>query len=78
MTLALDTLGYAKHLRDHGVPQQQAETHAEAARQFVFTEIVTKQDLQLALDNLALRLTIRLGTMLAAGIALLGAIYKLT
>jgi hypothetical protein len=78
MTFALDTLGYAKHLRDHGVPQQQAEAHAEAVRQFVFTEIVTKQDLQLALDNLALRLTIRLGTMLAAGIALLGAINKLT
>jgi hypothetical protein len=36
-----------------------------------------KQDLQAALDNLALRLTVRFGIMLAAGIAALGAIVKL-
>ena len=41
-------------------------------------ELVTKNDLTLALDNLALRLTVRLGAMLAAGIALLGAINRLT
>ena len=42
------------------------------------SELVTKQDLALALDNAALKLTIRLGAMLAAGIALLGALIKLT
>jgi hypothetical protein len=36
-----------------------------------------KQELQTAIDNLALRLTVRLGIMLAAGIAALGAIVKL-
>jgi hypothetical protein len=51
MTFALDALSYAKHLRDRGVPQQEAEAHAEAVRRFVFTEIVTKHDLQLALDT---------------------------
>jgi hypothetical protein len=75
---AFDTLGYAKKLRDAGVPQQQAEAHAEAAREFVMAELVTKTDLALSLDNLKLALTVRLGAMLAAGIALLGAINKLT
>jgi len=47
-------------------------------------ELVTKADLQTALahvdaklDNLGLRLTVRLGVLLAAGIAILGAIVKL-
>ena len=30
MAFAFDTLGYAKHLWDVGVPQDQAEAHAEA------------------------------------------------
>jgi hypothetical protein len=30
MAFAFDTLGYAKHPRDVGVPQDQAEAHAEA------------------------------------------------
>jgi hypothetical protein len=47
-------------------------------------ELVTKTDLQTALtqvdaklDNLGLRLMVRLGVLLAAGIAILGAIIKL-
>lgn len=73
-----DTLGYAKRLRDKGVPSDQAEAHAEAARDFIMIELVTKIDLTLALDNLALRLTVRLGAMIAGGIALLGAMNRLT
>jgi hypothetical protein len=46
---AFDTLGYAKRLRDAGVPSPQAEAHAEAAREFIMTELVTKQDLQIQL-----------------------------
>jgi hypothetical protein len=60
-----------------GVPQDQAEAHAEAARQFIMAELVTKADLQLALDNLALRLTVRTGVMMAAGLTILGAVLKL-
>jgi hypothetical protein len=62
MVFTFDTLGYSKHLRDAGVPVNQAEAHAEAARDYVMHEIVTKADLALALDNLTLRLTIRMGT----------------
>jgi hypothetical protein len=98
MAYAFDTLGYAKRLRDAGISQGQAEAHAEAAREFVMGELVTKADLlaikadlqatkadlqamkadlQTAIDNLSLRLTLRLGVMLAAGLATLAAIIKL-
>jgi hypothetical protein len=74
---AFDTLGYARKLRDAGIPQKQAEAHADAAREFVMVELVTKSDLALALDNLTLKLTIRLGAMLATAIAILAAVVKL-
>ena len=88
MALAFDTLGYAKRLRERGVAQDQAEPHAEAARDFIMIELVTRNDLQAALagletrldakiDNLSLRLTVRLGVMLAAAIAALAALLRL-
>jgi hypothetical protein len=95
LAFAFDSLGYAKKLRESGVPQDQAEAHAEAAREFIMTELVTKDDLRTGLDavrrdldakidNLALRLegqtlriTIRMGLMLAAGLSILGAVLRL-
>lgn len=106
MAFAFDSLGYAKKLRDAGVSQDQAEAHAEAAREFIMTELATHSDLdalgrelrrdidslrtdfgrlrgdfealrrevELKIDNLALRLTVRLGVMFAAGLSLLGAV----
>ncbi|MDQ2081779.1 hypothetical protein RA307_16465 [Xanthobacteraceae bacterium Astr-EGSB] len=83
MAYAFDTLGYSKRLRDGGVPQ--AEAHAEAARDFVMVELVTKTDLQGAvtlvqsqIETQTLRLTVRLGAMLATGIAILAAMQKLS
>jgi hypothetical protein len=89
MAFAFDSLGYAKHLREGGVPQEQAEAHAEAVRDYVIQEIATKADLQAmeskltaALNQLegrlTLKLTLRLGAMIAAGVAILAAIVKLT
>jgi hypothetical protein len=91
MAFAFDTLGFAKRLRDKGIPAAQAEAHAEAARDFIMAELATrtdllalktdlrtlKQDFQLANENLRLALTIRMGAMTAAGIVLLGALIKL-
>jgi hypothetical protein len=65
-------------LRDRGLPQDQAEAHAEAARDFIMAELVTKQDLALALETQTLRLTVRLGTMLVVGLGALATILKLT
>jgi DNA-binding transcriptional MerR regulator len=121
MALGFDSLSFARHLRDHGIPQDQSEALADAVRNFVMVNLATqedilsvrqdlanaknqletslanariqleaslanarneqqtsKQELQAAIDNLALRLTVRLGIMLAAGIAALGVIVKLT
>ncbi len=76
-----DTLGYARFLREGGIPQEQAETHAEAARQFIMADIATKDDLNTALEVQALRITVRVGVLLAAGLslvtALIGALIKL-
>ena len=71
MAWAFDTLGYAKRLRDGGVPNPQAEAHAEAAREFIMSELVTKQDLQTAIETQTLRLTVRLGGIVAAGVGVL-------
>ncbi len=77
MAFAFDTLGYAKHLRGAGVPPNQAEAHAEAARAFIMAELVTKADLIQAMDTQTLRLTVRLGGMLVAAVAVVGGILKL-
>jgi hypothetical protein len=75
MAFAFDTLGYSKRLQDAGVPRPQAD--AEAARDFVMHELVTKTDLALALDNLTYRLTIRLGSMIVAGVAALAVLQRI-
>ena len=69
-----DTLGQARFLRDDGIASAHAETHAEAARQFIMADLVTKQDLAAGLENLGIRLSVRFGVMLAAGLSLMTAI----
>jgi hypothetical protein len=59
------------------VPSDQAEAHAEATRDFIMTELVTKLDLEAALDRDTLRMTVRFGIMLVAGLGALGALSKL-
>ena len=114
MAFAFDTLGYAKKLRSAGVPQDQAEAPAEAAREFVMAELVTRHDLEVVRNDLggriaatrhdleasiaalrteleafrrevesgfdrqSLRLTVRMGVMLAAAIAILATIIQLS
>jgi hypothetical protein len=77
MAFTFDSLSYAKHLRDNGVPQDQAEAHAHAAKMFIMNELITKEDLRLALETQTLRLSVRMGVILAAGLTLLGAVLRL-
>jgi hypothetical protein len=74
MAIVFDSLGYSRKLRDAGLEPNIAEAAADAAREYIMMELVSKTDLQLALDNLALRLTVRTGIMLAAGLSLAVAI----
>ena len=60
MAYVFDSLGYAKRLRDGGVPQGQAEAHAEAARDFIMVELATKADvLAIKSDLLAIKTDLR-------------------
>jgi hypothetical protein len=64
-------------LRDAGIPQPQAEAHAEAAREFIMADLVTKADLRDAMERQTLMLTVRLGAILVAGIGALAVISRL-
>ena len=84
MAWAFDTLGYSKRLRDAGVPNNHAEAHAEATRDFVMTELVTKTDLLATkaellaiIETQTLRLTVRLGGIMIAGIGALALLQRL-
>jgi hypothetical protein len=71
---AFDTLAFVKRLSAAGMESRQAEALAEALTAHAFDDLVTKSDLQSALDKLELRLTIRMGAITAASTALVVAI----
>lgn len=71
MAITFDTLGYSKRLRENGVEAKQADAHAEAVRDYVMPELVTKADLQTAIETQTLRLTVINGGIAAATIGIL-------
>jgi hypothetical protein len=84
-TTTFDSLGYFEKLKAVGVPEEQAKVQANALRELIDERLATKQDLrelETRLDNkiekLEYRLTIRLGGMMAASIAIVAALVKLT
>jgi len=66
-------LAYAKKLKKAGVPEEQAETHAEALAEIIDEQLATKKDLK----ELEYRLIIKLGAMMAVSIAIIAALVKL-
>ena len=83
-TVTFDTLGYFEKLKAVGVPEEQAKVQANALRELIDERLATKQDvreLETRLDNkiekLEYRLTIRLGCMMAASVAIVAALAKL-
>lgn len=78
MAVAYDTLGFAKALVAAGIDQRHAEAHAEAARDFIMADLVTKADLRAALDAQSLRFALMLGGASVTVIGVLAAIIKLT
>lgn len=80
-----DTLSFVKRLSAAGMDTRQAEALAEALTGQAFNELATKTDLsglrsELKTDikELELRLTIRMGAMSGAIIAVLGALITLS
>jgi hypothetical protein len=75
--MTFDTLEFSRRLRNAGFTEQQAEVLAEATRELVTDEMVTKTFLQSELEKQSMRLTIRMGTIAAVCVGALAAIIKL-
>jgi hypothetical protein len=72
-----DTLSFARKLQDLGFTKEQAEGFAQLQRELIDERLVTKDYLDMRLKDLEYRLTIRLGGMMAASIAIVAALVKL-
>ena len=83
-----DTHAYVKQLTAAGVPEPQAEVHAQVLSEAVIERLATKDDLQLlkqefrsefrsGLKDLELRVTLRFGAMQVASTAIIVALIKL-
>ena len=78
-TTTFDTLSYARKLQELGFTREQAEGFAQIQRELLIDErLVTKDYLDMRLKDLGYRLTIRLGGMMAASIAIVAALVRLT
>jgi hypothetical protein len=75
--MAFDTLEYARRLKGAGFSDQQAEVLAEATRDLIPDEMVTRSFLQSELEKLSMRLTTRMGSIAAVAVAALAGIIKL-
>lgn len=71
MGLIFDTLGYSERLQAAGASKQLSDEHARLARDMIIADLVTKEDLRVALDLAMTRQTIIFGGMLAGAVALL-------
>lgn len=75
--LSFDTLAFAKQLAAAGMQSRQAQALAEALNDIVFDTLATKNDLRelevatkAGLKELEHRLTVRMGAMITASMAL--------
>ena len=82
--MTFDTLRFSQRLQQSGVSREQAEVHAELARDMLLAEVATKVDLTVLrrkleskLELLEQRMTIKLGAMLVAVVGIIVAAQKL-
>ena len=83
-TTSFDTLGYFEKLKNAGFTEEQAKAQANALREVIEERLATKGDLvQMELrltsemQKLELRMTLKLGAMLAASVAIVATLVKL-
>lgn len=91
MTMAFDTLKFTQRLQQVGISREQAEAHAELARDMVIADLANKGDiaavrtdlaaavkeLQTDMQLLEQRMTIKLGAIVGAAVAIIVAAQKL-
>lgn len=76
--MAIDTLAYTKSLEAAGVDRRAAEAQAEALVKHVLPDLVTKSDLDQAIERLEHRLTVRFfGLMLGVNGLMNGILFAL-
>jgi len=83
-TITFDTLQFTKRLKAAGFSEQQAETLAEEQSRLIEDRLASKDDferlqleIQRDLKELELRLTVKLGTLIAASIGITATLVKL-
>jgi hypothetical protein len=79
-TAIFDTHAFVKRLTAAGMPVEQAEILAEEHARMLGEQLATKHDIALLrvdMDRLKDQLTVRLGGMMAAGIAIVAGLVKL-
>ena len=83
-TVTFDTLGYFEKLKNAGFTEELAKAQANALREVIEERLATKGDLvQMELrltsemQKLELRMTLKLGAMLAASVAIVATLVKL-
>jgi hypothetical protein len=88
--MSFDSLTFARRLKSAGFTEAQAEALADANREMVVQDTATKDDiamvkteitaleqkLQAVIENQTLRLTVRMGVMLTAGLSIATALIK--
>lgn len=74
--MTIDTLAYSKALEAAGVDRRAAEAQAEALATHVLPQLVTKADLDIAVERLEHRLTLRLIGIVGAFDAALFALLR--
>jgi hypothetical protein len=74
--LIFDSHAFVKKLRDAGFSEEQAECLV-AAHQEVFSQLVTKDDLQVELRLLEQRIVIKLGALSVAAVGAVAALIKI-
>ena len=77
-TTTFDTLSFARKMQELGFTKEQAEGFAQLQRELIDERLVTRDYLDMRLKDLEYRLTIRLGGMMAASVAIVAALVKLT
>ncbi|MGE3279658.1 MAG: hypothetical protein AB7H90_03630 [Alphaproteobacteria bacterium] len=85
--MAFDTLSYARRLKHAGMPEAQAKVIAEATRDLITSDAATKADIadlkheieivRREVAEMGLRVTVRLGALIAVGVGILAALIKL-
>ena len=89
--ITFDSLGYFERLKDAGFTEEQAKVQANALREIIEERLATKADLvqleerltneirkmESEMQKLELRMTLKLGAMLAASVAIVATLVKL-